>query len=51
MMLNYYATALIKFKIEHCDSIRQRLFSLLILGDERTHKNIYIMGTKNGEKE
>jgi len=44
LVLDYHATALIKFKIEHCDSIHERLFSLMMLGDERTIKQTYIMG-------
>ncbi len=46
IVLDYHATALIKFKIEHCDSIHERLFSLMMLGDDRSVKHTYIMGKK-----
>jgi len=48
LVLDYHATALIKFKIEHCDNIHERLFSLMMLGDERTIKQTYIMGKYYG---
>lgn len=44
VVLDYHATALIKFKIEHCDNIHERLFSLMMLGDDRAVKQTYIMG-------
>lgn len=49
VILNYHATDLLEFKIKHCDSIAERLFSLLMLGDDRAVKNTFIMGkeTKN----
>lgn len=46
LVLDYHATALIKFKIDHCDNIRERLFSLMMLGDERTIKHTYVMGIR-----
>lgn len=46
LILDYHSTALIKFKIDHCDNIRERLFSLMMLGDERTIKHTYILGIK-----
>jgi len=50
LILDYHATALIKFKIEHCDNIHERLFSLIMLGDERTVKYTYIMGKQTGTR-
>ena len=44
VVLDYHATDLMKFKIEQCDSIEERLFSLLMLADDRAIKNTYIMG-------
>ena len=44
IVLDYHATALIKFKMKHCDNIHERLFSLMILGDDRVVKQTYIMG-------
>lgn len=44
IVLDYHATALMKFKIQHCDNIHERLFSLLMLGDDRSVKQTHIMG-------
>ncbi|MEE9327199.1 MAG: guanine deaminase [Cocleimonas sp.] len=44
VVLDYQATELIKFKIGHCNSLEERLFSLMMLGDDRTVKHTYIMG-------
>ena len=46
VVLDYHASALMKFKTEQCKTIEERLFSLLMLGDERTVRNTYIMGFK-----
>ena len=46
VVLDYHATDLLKFKIEHCASIAQRLFSLLMLADDRAVKETYILGNK-----
>lgn len=46
VVLDYQATSLMKFKIEQCASIEERLFSLLMLGDDRCVKATYILGTK-----
>jgi guanine deaminase len=47
VVLDYQATELIKFKIGHCNSLEERLFSLMMLGDDRTIKSTYIMGVKH----
>ncbi len=44
VVLDYHATDLMKFKIEQCDSIAERLFSLLMLADDRAVKQTYVMG-------
>jgi guanine deaminase len=44
VVLDYNATDLMKFKIEQCDSIDERLFSLLMLADDRAVKQTYILG-------
>jgi len=44
VVLDYHATDLMKFKLEQCDSMEERLFSLLMLADDRSVKQIYIMG-------
>jgi guanine deaminase len=44
VVLNYHATELMKFKLEQCDSMDERLFSLLMLADDRAVKQTYIMG-------
>ncbi len=46
VILDYHATQLIKFKIEQCDSMDERLFSLLMLADDRAVKDTYIMGNQ-----
>ncbi len=46
VIMDYQATPLMKFKIEHCTTIDERLFSLLMLGDDRCIKETYIMGEK-----
>jgi len=44
VVLDYHATDLMKFKLEQCDSIEERLFSLLMLADDRAIKQTYILG-------
>jgi len=46
VIMDYQATPLMKFKIEMCKSIEERLFSLLMLGDDRCVKETYVLGTK-----
>lgn len=47
VVLDYHATELMKFKTKHCDSIAERLFSLLMLADDRAVKETYILGNKH----
>ena len=44
VVLDYQATALMRFKLAHCDTIEERLFSLLMLADDRAVKQTYILG-------
>jgi len=46
VVLDYHATDLMKFKLEQCDSMDERLFSLLMLADDRAVKDTYIMGNQ-----
>jgi guanine deaminase len=46
VVLDYRATPLMKFKIEQCKTLEERLFSLLMLGDDRTISSTYILGVK-----
>ena len=46
VVLDYQATALLTFKIEQCKTLEERLFSLLMLGDDRTVRSTHIMGLK-----
>ena len=45
VVLDYQATDLIKFRIGHCQNIEERLFTLLMLGDDRAVRSTYIMGS------
>ncbi len=44
VVLDYYAIDLMKFKIDACKCLEERLFSLLMLGDDRAVKQTFIMG-------
>lgn len=44
IVMDYHATSLMKFKIEQCKTIEERLFSLLMLGDDRCIRETYILG-------
>ena len=46
VVMDYHATDLIKFKIEQCKTLEERLFSLLMLGDDRCIRETYILGNK-----
>ena len=46
VVMDYHATDLMKFKIEQCKNIEERLFSLLMLGDDRCIRETYILGNK-----
>jgi len=49
VILDYHATELMKFKTTYCDSISERLFSLLMLADDRAVKETYILGNKHAK--
>ncbi|MGK0272316.1 MAG: guanine deaminase [Cocleimonas sp.] len=46
VVMDYHATDLMKFKIDQCKTIEERLFSLLMLGDDRCIRETYILGDK-----
>ena len=46
VIMDYQATPLIKFKIDHCTTLEERLFTLLMLGDDRCIKETYAVGEK-----
>lgn len=47
VVLDYNATALMAFKIAQCKTIEERLFSLLMLGDDRCVKATHILGEQS----
>jgi len=49
VVLDYHATDLMKFKLEQCDSMHERLFSLLMLADDRAVKQTYILGENSAQ--
>jgi len=46
VILDYHATKLMKFKLEQCNTIEEKLFSLLMLGDDRCIRETHILGKK-----
>ncbi|MEE3241392.1 MAG: guanine deaminase [Pseudomonadota bacterium] len=46
VILNYNSTPYMEFRNSKCDTIHDRLFSLLMLGDDRAVSETYIMGKK-----
>ena len=46
VILNYNSTPYMEFRNSRCDTIHDRLFSLLMLGDDRAVSETYIMGEK-----
>lgn len=44
VVMDYHATSLMKFKIDQCKKIEERLFSLLMLGDDRCIRDTFILG-------
>ena len=46
VILDYQATDLLGFKMQYCESLEERLFTLLLLGDDRAVKQTYIMGAE-----
>jgi len=51
VVLDYHATDLIKFKLQQCNTIEERLFSMLMLGDDRCIKKTYILGSQYHQQE
>ena len=46
IVLDYHATPLMKKRIEHCNSLTEKLFVLAMLGDEQHVAHTYILGEK-----
>lgn len=44
IILDYASTPLINFRIKHCRSIKERLFVLQMLGDDRAVRQTYVLG-------
>ena len=45
-ILNYHATPLLQFRTATCKTLPEKLFALLMLGDDRTIAGTWIMGKK-----
>ena len=45
-ILNYHATPLLQFRTTTCKTLPEKLFALLMLGDDRTIAGTWIMGKK-----
>ena len=45
IVLDYHATDLMKMRIKQCKTLAEKLFSLMILGDDRAIRATYIQGT------
>ena len=50
VVLDYKATPLLSLRQEHCSHIYQKLFSLVMLADDRAVKEVYAMGRKVHER-
>lgn len=46
VFLNYAATPLLKLKISRCTTLQQKLFALIILGDDRTVSATHVLGER-----
>ncbi|MBX2870298.1 MAG: guanine deaminase [Acidiferrobacterales bacterium] len=46
VVLDYAATPLIDFRIQHCQSLMERLFVMQMLGDDRAIRHTYILGER-----
>ena len=46
IVLDYKATPLIEFRLNHCKDIEEKLFALEILGDDRAVRETWIMGQR-----
>ena len=44
--LNYHATPFIKFRSDACKTFEEKLFALLMLGDDRAVSGVWVMGKK-----
>ena len=47
VVLDYRATPLLERRIEACQSVAERLFALIMLGDDRTIRECYVMDVPN----
>ena len=50
VVLDYKATPLLALRQEHCSHIYQKLFSLVMLADDRAVKAVYVMGEPAHER-
>ena len=50
IVLDYQATPLIERRLQLCQNLAERLFALMILGDDRTIAATWIMGKKLYER-
>ncbi|TWI52823.1 guanine deaminase [Pseudomonas duriflava] len=46
IILDYHATPLLSYRLKQAKNIEERLFALMMLGDDRTVKETYSMGVK-----
>lgn len=46
IILDYKATPLIEFRLNHCKDIKEKLFAMEMLGDDRAVKETWIMGQR-----
>lgn len=46
IVLDYKATPVIEFRLNHCKDIKEKLFALEMLGDDRAVKETWIMGQR-----
>jgi len=50
IVLDYQSTPLIKFRIDKCQTLEEKLFVLQMLGDDRTIREAWIMGDKQYQR-
>lgn len=46
VVLNQHATPLLKYRMQQCKTLDEKLFLLLMLGDERVIKNTFLLGKR-----
>ncbi|MBW5415972.1 guanine deaminase [Pseudomonas sp. MAG002Y] len=46
VVLDYHATPLLSYRLKQAKSLEEKLFALMMLGDDRTVKETYAMGVK-----